>query len=127
MAALNQELRQTQRTEAHEIVSQESLFHQNQDSANSGYLAFSESLDQSLRVSHVDVPTTGRTAKRQPWQAVWPAPREPVSQANIFGFKKGEVMVFDGNAGNFFARDAWVIEQEVHNSTKQEANTAPLA
>ncbi|KAL1616795.1 hypothetical protein SLS54_008187 [Diplodia seriata] len=50
--------------------------------------------------------------KKQPWKAVWPAPREPQSQANVFGFKKGELMVFDGNAGNFFARDKWTIEQE---------------
>ena len=50
--------------------------------------------------------------KAQPWRAIWPAPREPQPQAQIFGFKKGEVMVFDGNAGNFFARDGWTIEQE---------------
>ncbi|KAL1638135.1 hypothetical protein SLS58_008972 [Diplodia intermedia] len=51
--------------------------------------------------------------KKQPWKAVWPAPRDqPRSQANVFGFKKGELMVFDGNAGNFFARDKWTIEQE---------------
>lgn len=37
----------------------------------------------------------------------------------MFGFKKGEVMVFDGNAGNFFARDAWTIEQEVDSSFKE--------
>lgn len=47
--------------------------------------------------------------KRQPWKAVWPAPREPQSQANMFGFEKGEIMVFDGNAGNFFARDKWEV------------------
>jgi hypothetical protein len=50
--------------------------------------------------------------KRQPWKAIWPAPRESQPQAQIFGFKKGEVMVFDGNAGNFFARDGWTVEQE---------------
>ncbi|KAK5107686.1 hypothetical protein LTR62_000921 [Meristemomyces frigidus] len=52
------------------------------------------------------------SAKQQPWKAVWPAPREPQSQANMFGFKKGETMVFDGNAGNFFAREKWEIESE---------------
>ncbi|OJD30643.1 uncharacterized protein BKCO1_5800013 [Diplodia corticola] len=57
-------------------------------------------------------PRPAATGKRQPWKAVWPAPREPQSQANLFGFKKGEMMVFDGNAGNFFARDKWTIEQE---------------
>lgn len=51
-------------------------------------------------------------AKRQPWRAVWPAPRESQPQAQIYGFKKGETMVFDGNAGNFFARDGWTIEQQ---------------
>ncbi|KAF2502333.1 hypothetical protein BU16DRAFT_521072 [Lophium mytilinum] len=50
--------------------------------------------------------------KAQPWKAVWPAPRESQPQAQIFGFKKGEVMVFDGNAGNFFVRDGWALEQE---------------
>ena len=51
-------------------------------------------------------------AKHQPWRAVWPAPRESQPQAQIFGFKRGETMVFDGNAGNFFARDGWTVEQE---------------
>ena len=50
--------------------------------------------------------------KRQPWKAVWPAPRESQPQAQIYGFRKGEVMVFDGNAGNFFVRDGWNVEQE---------------
>ncbi|KAF7502537.1 hypothetical protein GJ744_005624 [Endocarpon pusillum] len=50
--------------------------------------------------------------KRQPWKAIWPAPRESQPRAQIFGFKKGEVMVFDGNAGNFFVRDGWTVEQE---------------
>lgn len=52
------------------------------------------------------------TAKQQPWRTVWPVPRESQPQAQIFGFAKGETMVFDGNAGNFFARDGWVVEQE---------------
>jgi hypothetical protein len=58
--------------------------------------------------------TTSSTSdsKRQPWRAVWPAPRVSQPQAQIYGFKKGETMVFDGNAGNFFARDGWVLEQE---------------
>ena len=56
--------------------------------------------------------STLATGKKQPWRAVWPAPRESQPQAQIFGFKKGETMVFDGNAGNFFARDGWTIEQE---------------
>jgi hypothetical protein len=50
--------------------------------------------------------------KCQPWKVLWPVPRESQPKAQIFGFKKGEVMVFDGNAGNFFARDGWAIEQE---------------
>ena len=54
-----------------------------------------------------DTKPTETTEKTQPWKAHWPAPREPQSQANLFGFKKGETMVFDGNAGNFFARDKW--------------------
>jgi hypothetical protein len=49
------------------------------------------------------------SSKRQPWKAHWPAPREPQSQANIFGFKKGETMVFDGNAGNFFTKEKWQV------------------
>jgi len=58
------------------------------------------------------------TAKSQPWKAIWPAPRESQPQAQIFGFKKGEVMVFDGNAGNFFVRDGWVLEQESAKASK---------
>lgn len=54
----------------------------------------------------------GAQAKEQPWKAIWPAPRESQPQAQIFGFKKGEIMVFDGNAGNFFARESWSVEQE---------------
>lgn len=84
-------------------------------------LAPTSSSYSSLYTS-VETPTTtvGRKAKQQPWRAVWPAPREPASQANIFGFKKGELMIFDGNAGNFFARDAWTIEQEVNVCPKQQ-------
>lgn len=55
--------------------------------------------------------------KYQPWRAVWPAPREADNQAQIYGFKKGETMVFDGNAGNFFARDGWTVEQESDKKT----------
>lgn len=73
----------------------------------------------SLYTSDETSTTVGRKAKQQPWRAVWPAPREPASQANIFGFQKGEVMIFDGNAGNFFARDAWTIEQEVAVCSKK--------
>jgi hypothetical protein len=51
-------------------------------------------------------------SKRQPWRDIWPAPREPQQQAQIYGFAKGEIMVFDGNAGNFFAKDGWSVEQE---------------
>jgi len=58
------------------------------------------------------------TAKSQPWKAIWPAPRESQPQAQIFGFKKGEIMVFDGNAGNFFVRDGWVLEQESVKTSK---------
>jgi hypothetical protein len=50
--------------------------------------------------------------KSQPWKAIWPAPRESQPQAQIYGFQKGEVMVFDGNAGNFFAKQGWKIEQK---------------
>lgn len=53
--------------------------------------------------------------KTQPWRSIWPAPRESQPQAQIFGFKKGEVMVFDGNAGNFFAKEGWKVEQESSN------------
>jgi len=56
--------------------------------------------------------STLATEKHQPWKSIWPAPRESQPQAQIFGFKKGEVMVFDGNAGNFFARSGWTVEQE---------------
>jgi hypothetical protein len=56
--------------------------------------------------------------KAQPWKAIWPAPRESQPQAQIFGFKKGETMVFDGNAGNFFVRDGWVLEQESAKALK---------
>lgn len=59
--------------------------------------------------THMQIPSGNATTKSQPWRAVWPAPREPESQSNRFGFKKGEVMIFDGNAGNFFARDKWEV------------------
>lgn len=59
---------------------------------------------------HVTPPSSNE--KRQPWRAVWPAQRESQPQAQIYGFKKGEIMVFDGNAGNFFTRDGWEVEQE---------------
>lgn len=55
---------------------------------------------------------TATQSKTQPWRSIWPAPRESQPQAQIFGFKKGEVMVFDGNAGNFFAKEGWKVEQE---------------
>jgi hypothetical protein len=51
-------------------------------------------------------------SKRQPWRSLWPVSRKPQPRAQIYGFKKGETMVVDGNAGNFFARDGWKIEQE---------------
>lgn len=57
--------------------------------------------------------------KRQPWKAIWPAPREPQSQANVFGFKKGEMMVLDGNAGNFFAKERWEVGS-LHPATVRE-------
>lgn len=57
-------------------------------------------------------PSSEVQTKNQPWRAIWPAPRESQPQAQIFGFKKGEVMVFDGNAGNFFAKEGWSVEQE---------------
>ncbi|KAF2656293.1 hypothetical protein K491DRAFT_692140 [Lophiostoma macrostomum CBS 122681] len=52
-----------------------------------------------------------RDTRCQPWRAIWPAPRVLQPQAQIYGFKKGEEMVFDGNAGNFFAREGWKVEQ----------------
>ena len=64
--------------------------------------------------------STPSNEKRQPWRAVWPSPREAQPQAQIYGFKKGETMVFDGNAGNFFARDGWNLEQE----SKDDATTS---
>jgi len=63
-------------------------------------------------------------SKRQPWREVWPAPRAPQQQAQIYGFAKGEVMVFDGNAGNFFARDGWTVEQESDTQGKGTARGA---
>jgi hypothetical protein len=53
-----------------------------------------------------------KESKRQPWREIWPAPRQPQQQAQIYGFAKGETMVFDGNAGNFFAKDGWSVVQE---------------
>jgi hypothetical protein len=57
--------------------------------------------------------------RRQPWRDIWPAPREPQQQAQIYGFPKGEIMVFDGNAGNLFVRDRWIVEQESDTQAKQ--------
>ena len=72
--------------------------------------------------SQVAAPSTHTLAlkepKRQPWREIWPAPREPQQQAQIYGFVKGEIMVFDGNAGNFFARDGWSVEQESDTQPK---------
>ena len=55
--------------------------------------------------------------KRQPWKTVWPAPAEASDKSRGFGFKPGQVMVFDGNAGNFFPHGEWKLEQE---SSKKE-------
>jgi hypothetical protein len=63
-------------------------------------------------------------SKRQPWRDIWPAPREPQQQAQIYGFAKGEIMVFDGNAGNFFARDGWSVEQASDTQSKVTARGA---
>jgi hypothetical protein len=73
--------------------------------------------DQSNSASVLPVPestllSNPQGTKGQPWRAVWPSPRESQPQAQIFGFKKGETMVFDGNAGNFFARSGWTVEQK---------------
>lgn len=57
--------------------------------------------------------------KKQPWMTIWPAERESQPQAQIFGFEKGERMIFDGNAGNFFSRDGWVVEQEAFAASKK--------
>ena len=52
-------------------------------------------------------------SKNQPWRTLaWPVERPTQRQAQIYGFKKGETMVFDGNAGNFFARSGWKVEGE---------------
>ncbi len=51
-------------------------------------------------------------ARTQPWKAVWPAEKKVGPETQVFGFKKGEVMVFDGNAGNFFPHGDWALEQE---------------
>lgn len=123
MAAPSQEPWQQQLLQAHEIIPQDYLATNSLTASNSRDLVSSEPSELSLSASHADATTIERKAKRQPWQAVWPAPREPASQANIFGFEKGEVMIFDGNAGNFFARDAWTIEQEVDH-TSSAAGTA---
>lgn len=54
-----------------------------------------------------DVRANTQFGKCQPWKTIWPASRDAVHLINVFGFKKGEMMVFDGNAGNFFARNHW--------------------
>jgi hypothetical protein len=66
---------------------------------------------QATALTPLSTPPSQNT-KRQPWRNVWPAPRESQPQAQIYGFAKGETMVFDGNAGNFFARDGWTVEQQ---------------
>ena len=56
---------------------------------------------------------TTNAGKIQAWRALaWPVQRPTQPQAQIYGFKKGETMVFDGNAGNFFARSGWEVEGE---------------
>jgi hypothetical protein len=80
------------------------MFHQHST------LAMTDSTAAPTTAPHTTEPPSNE--KRQPWRAVWPAPRESQPQAQIYGFKKGETMVFDGNAGNFFARDGWKVEQE---------------
>lgn len=70
---------------------------------------FDAQVDRVVAAKELAIPSG---EKAQPWRAIWPAPRESQPQAQIFGFKKGEVMVFDGNAGNFFAREGWTVEQE---------------
>lgn len=140
MAALSQESWQQQRSQAHETTSEGKLpvthaticgvaFMLICGAESSSYkdsglfvreaFASTGSSYSSLYTSDETLTTVGRKAKQQLWRAIWPAPREPASQANIFGFKKGEVMVFDGNAGNLFARDAWTIEQEVKICSKK--------
>lgn len=66
-------------------------------------------------VAETDLPKP-MAAKRQPWRSVWPAPREPQSQANIYGFKKGEEIVMDGSAGNFFAKDKWEVSSGIQGA-----------
>jgi len=58
------------------------------------------------------------SAKQQPWKTIWPAPAEASDKTRGFGFKPGELMVFDGNAGNFFPHGEWKLEQE---SSKKDA------
>jgi hypothetical protein len=55
--------------------------------------------------------------KDQPWKKIWPAPADASDKSRGFGFKSGELMVFDGNAGNFFPHGEWTLEQE--SSKKQ--------
>ena len=52
------------------------------------------------------------STKSQPWKKVWPAPPEMSDKSRGFGFKKGDLMVFDGNAGNFFPHGEWELEQQ---------------
>ena len=63
-------------------------------------------------------PSRDPSAKEQPWKAVWPVQRKTGPETQVYGFKKGEVMVFDGNAGNFFARGDWELEQESSSTPK---------
>ncbi|RMZ90263.1 hypothetical protein DV736_g2530, partial [Chaetothyriales sp. CBS 134916] len=68
------------------------------------------SLHQKMPETHPEGPVSSDSPKAQPWRSIWPVERPSQPQAQIYGFKKGETMVFDGNAGNFFVKDAWKIE-----------------
>ena len=73
-------------------------------------------MDTSKHTSQTEpaaTPSSSATSggKRQPWKSVWPAQREPLAQAGMLGFKKGEEMVFDGNTGSFFVKDGWEVSR----------------
>lgn len=60
--------------------------------------------------------------KKQPWKQQWPPTSESKTEKlqcddkngkeRVFGFKKGDYMVFEGNIGNFIPRDRWNVEYD---------------
>jgi len=53
-----------------------------------------------------------KSTRAQPWRSIWPAPVERQDSFRGLGFKKGEIIVADGNAGSFFPHGEWEVEQE---------------